>query len=121
METPQIAHEITHEPAETAEATKDTGELAGTGEGQAEKKMSRYQRFYHLHREERNEQQKNRYNNKPEVQAKREERERKKAEKEEAKRLAKEEAKKLKEQAKELKRQEKLQLALASRKPPKET
>lgn len=74
--------------------------------------MNKNQRYYALHREECNALRLARYHNKPEVIAKREERERKKAEKE-----AHEKAEKEARQAeKEKKRQDAIQLALATRK-----
>jgi hypothetical protein len=98
------------EPVETPENTREDAAVAEQAE---EKVMTRYQRYYQLHREQRLAKHKEAYENSPEVKAKREENERKRVEREEAKRLAKEE--------RERKKQEKLQLALATRKPPKAT
>jgi hypothetical protein len=69
--------------------------------------MPRHQRYYALHRDEKLARDKERYNNNPEVIAKREERERKKAEQE-----AEKEAKRIE---KERLRQEKLALAIATK------
>ena len=71
-------------------------------------KMSSSMRYYHLHRDEKNTKALERYHNKPEVIAKKAERERKKAEKE-----AEKEAK---QQEKERKRQEQTLIALATSK-----
>jgi hypothetical protein len=78
-------------------------------------KMPRHQRYYAIHREEKLLKDKERYNNKPEVIAKREEKERLKAQKESEKKAKKEAEKALKQQEKEKVRQEKLTLALATR------
>lgn len=81
-----------------------------------EEKMTRNQRYHALHREERCSKRVERYQNSPEVIAKREEHARKKAEKELAKQ-AEQEAKKAEKMAeKERARQERLQLAIATRK-----
>jgi hypothetical protein len=78
--------------------------------------MPRHQRYYALHREDKLAKDKERYNNKPEVIAKREERERKRIEKE-AEKIAKKEAEKEEKRIeKERVRQEKLALALATSK-----
>ena len=66
--------------------------------------MNKYQRYYALHRDDKL----SKYHNDPEVIAKREEKERKKAEKNAEERT--------KQQEKERIRQEKLQLALATKK-----
>jgi hypothetical protein len=79
-------------------------------------KMPRHQRYYLLHREEKINKVKERYNNNPEVIAKREERERKKAEKEAEKEAKKEAEKEAKRQEKERQREEKIALALATSK-----
>ena len=78
--------------------------------------MPRHQRYYALHRDEKLAKDKERYNNKPEVIAKREEKERKRAEKEAEKQLKKESEKEAKRIEKERLRQEKLELALATSK-----
>jgi FKBP-type peptidyl-prolyl cis-trans isomerase len=75
-------------------------------------KMSSSMRYYHLHRDVKNTKALERYHNKPEVIAKKAERERKKAEKE-AQQKAEKEAK---QKEKERKQQEQIQLALATRK-----
>jgi hypothetical protein len=75
--------------------------------------MPRHQRYYALHREDKLAKERERYNNNPEVIARREERERKRIEKEaekEAKRIEKGKA-----------RQEKLALALATKQKPQNT
>ena len=78
-------------------------------------KMTRHQRYYLLNRESRNQKNKEAYNNRPDVIAKREERERIKAEKEAQKKAEKEaekEAKKeTKRQQKQLELQEKTRIA----------
>ena len=79
---------------------------------EATEPMNKNQRYYTLHREESNALRLARYHNKPEVIAKREERERKKAEKE-AQQKAEKDAKLIE---KKKIRQEKLQVALATRK-----
>jgi bisphosphoglycerate-independent phosphoglycerate mutase (AlkP superfamily) len=101
IEMPESVHEPAENAAQAAETTKT---------------LTAHQRYYALHREQRLAQRKEAYKNDPVVQAKRDERERKKAEKEEAKLLAKEEEKQRKELERAKKREEKLQLALATRK-----
>ena len=81
-----------------------------TEEVKTEVKMTKEQRYYALHREQKNAKDLERYHNRPDIIAKREERQRKKEEKE-----AEKEAKKtLKQQEKERIHQEKIQLALQS-------
>lgn len=82
-------------------------------------KMPRHQRYYALHREEELAKDRERYNNRPDVIAKRAEREKKKAEKEMLKIAEKEAEKQAKRIEKERLRQEKLALALATRQKPK--
>lgn len=74
----------------------------------AENIMSPSMRYYHLHRDQKNAKDLERYHNRPDVIAKKEERERKKAEKE-AEHTAKQEEK-------DRIRQEKLNLAFTTRK-----
>lgn len=81
----------------------------------AESEMNRNKRYYALHREECNALRLARYHNNPAVIAKREERERIKAEKEAIKQAEKE----AKKAEKEKNRQNAIQLALATRKVPK--
>jgi len=81
-------------------------EKESTSETDGTLKMPRHQRYYALHREQELARDKERYNNRPEVIAKREERERKKAEKQ-----AEKDAKRIE---KERIRQEKLATALAT-------
>lgn len=76
------------------------------------KKMTKEQRYYALHREQKIAKDLERYHNRPDIIAKKEERERKKAEKGEQKAKKSMEEKELKRQEKERIRQEKLQLAL---------
>ena len=78
-------------------------------------KMTPAMRYYALHRDQKKAKDLERYHNRPDVIAKREERERKKAEKEAEKARIKLEEKESKEQEKERIRQEKLQLALETR------
>jgi hypothetical protein len=73
-----------------------------------EKKMTRHEQYYLLHREERNQERLSRYHNHPDTIAKREEKERKKAEKEKLKAAEKEAAL----AAKEQKLQARIQMAL---------
>lgn len=80
-------------------------------------KMSRNQRYHALHRESRCEKRKEVYHNRPDVIAKKEERERKKAEKE-AQQKAEKEAK---EANKQKTHQKVLEIALATMKKPKNT
>lgn len=87
-------------------ATEGAGERATEG-GTEGVKMPRHQRYYAIHREQELAKDREKYNNKPEVIAKRKAREQKKAEKE-----AEKEAKRIE---KERIRQEKLALALASK------
>ena len=79
------------------------------------KNMTPAMRYYALHRDQKKAKDLERYHNRPDVIAKREERERKKAEKEAEKARIKLEEKESKEQEKERIRQEKLQLALETR------
>jgi hypothetical protein len=74
--------------------------------------MTRHQRYYALHREEKLAKVKERYKNDPEFIAKQQEKERKKAEKE-AEKEAQKEAKRIE---KEMIRQKKLAVALATKK-----
>jgi hypothetical protein len=78
-----------------------------TEESVEDPKMPRHQRYYALHREEKIAKDLARYHNRPDVIAKKEERERKKSDKE-----AEKEAKRIE---KERIRQEKLELALATK------
>ena len=95
--------------------TEETTEIINKTLTNAEEvKMTKEQRYYHLHREQKIAKDLERYHNRPDVIAKREERERKKAEKEAEKAKNKMEEKELKQQEKERIRQEKLQLALQS-------
>ena len=89
----------------------------GATEGATEAvKMTRHQRYYALHREEKLNKVKERYQNDADFLAKKEERERKKAEKEAEKEAKKEAEKEVKRIEKERIRQERLVLALATKK-----
>jgi hypothetical protein len=93
--------------------TEETTEIMNETEtDKTIKKMTKEQRYYALHREQKIAKDLERYHNRPDIIAKREERERKKAEKEAEKTKKKMEEKELKQQEKERIRQEKLQLAL---------
>jgi hypothetical protein len=84
-----------------------------------EVKLTPAARYYRLHAEVENERAKAYYHARPDVIAKREERERIRAEKAAAKAAAKDEEKERKRQEKERKRQERLALAIATSKKPK--
>jgi hypothetical protein len=98
-----------------------SGELeAAGGAGAGAPKISKYERYYALHIEERRAKALAAYHSRPDVIRRKEERERLKAEKEAIKAAAREATKAKKKEEREKARQEKLALALATSKKPKE-
>jgi len=80
-------------------------------------KMTRNQRYHLLNRESRLQKKREKYNNDPDVIAKREEKERKKEEKEAERKAQKEAEKEAKRQQKQLELQEKIRLAAETKRP----
>lgn len=95
------------------------GRITGMADGADNIKLTRNQRYHLLNREERNRAHREQYNNNPDVIAKREEKVRKKAEKEAEIKAKKEAEKELKRQQKQLELKEKIELALATKRPRK--
>jgi hypothetical protein len=92
----------------------------GAGAGTEVPKMDKYKRYYLLHADEKKAKMSARYHSNPEVIRKREERERLKAEKEAAKAAARAAGKLKTKEEREKERIEKLALAVATSKKPKE-